>query len=183
MSPALQWQREQWLQLLEPLNHRLVETMLWLKQQSQGDVRISRLRTHPGIGLLTSLCLVHTLEPVSRFRNTRKVTAYAGFDPLERSSAERKRFLGISKAGSRILRHLLVEAAHTAVRKDDELKRFYHRLGDRRGRPKAKTATARKLLIRAYIMLRDEIDYAEFRRRAVAARLARQNPRPPCLSL
>ncbi len=181
MSPAMQWQREQWLQLLEPLNERLLETMLWLKQQSQDDARIQLLRTHPGIGLLTSLCLVHTLWPVSRFRNQRKVTAYAGFDPMERSSAERKKFLGISKAGSRVLRYLLVEAAHTAVKKDDELKRFYHRLVERRGRPKAKTAAARKLLVRSYIMLRDEIDYAEFRRRAVAARLARQSSRPPCL--
>jgi transposase len=101
------------------------------------------------------------------------VVAYAGFDPVERSSAERKRFLGISKAGSRLLRHLMVEAAHVAVRKDEDLKCFYQRLADRRGRPKAKVAAARKLLIRAYIMLRDEIDYAEFRRRAVAARLAR----------
>jgi len=178
MSPAMQWQREQWLQLLESLNQRLLETMLWLKRQSQGDPRITRLRTHPGIGLLTSLCLVHTLEPVGRFRNQRKVAAYAGFDPLERSSAERKRFLGISKAGSRVLRFLVVEAAHTAVKKDDDLKRFYQRLVARRGRPKAKTAVARKLLIRAYIMARDEIDYAEFRRRAVAARLARQIHRP-----
>jgi hypothetical protein len=48
----------------------------------------------------------------------------------------------------------------------------------RRGRPKAKVAVARKLLIRAYIMLRDEIDYAEFRRRAVAARLGRLRHRP-----
>jgi transposase len=178
MSPAMQWQRAQWLQLLEPLNQRLLETMLWLKQQSKDDQRIARLRTHPGIGLLTSLCLVHTLEPVSRFRNQRKVAAYAGLDPMERSSAERKHFLGISKAGSRVLRYLLVEAAHTAVKKDDDLKRFYQRLATRRGRPKAKTAAARKLLIRSYIMLRDEIDYAEFRRRAVAARLARQSTRP-----
>src|SRR5690242_10354787 len=51
MSPAMQWQREQWLQLLEPLNQRLTETMLWLKQQSLADPRIARLRTHPGIGL------------------------------------------------------------------------------------------------------------------------------------
>jgi transposase len=181
MSPAMQWQREQWLQLMEPLNERLLETMLWLKQQSQDDARIRLLRTHPGIGLLTSLCLVHTLEPVNRFRNQRKVAAYAGLDPMERSSAERKHFLGISKAGSRVLRYLLVEAAHTAVKKDDDLKRFYQRLVARRGRPKAKTAAARKLLIRSYIMLRDEIDYAEFRRRAVAARLARQSSRPPCL--
>ncbi|MFN2499914.1 MAG: IS110 family transposase, partial [Pyrinomonadaceae bacterium] len=154
MSPAMQWQREQWLQLMEPLNQRLLETMFWLKQQSQDDQRIVRLRTHPGIGLLTSLCLVHTLEPVSRFRNQRKVAAYAGLDPMERSSAERKHFLGISKAGSRVLRYLLVEAAHTAVKKDDDLKRFYQRLVERRGRPKAKVAAARKLLIRSYIMLR-----------------------------
>jgi len=181
MSPAMQWQREQWFQLLAPLNERLLETMLWLKQQSQDDARIKLLRTHPGIGLLTSLCVVHTLSPVSRFRNQRKVAAYAGLEPMERSSAERKHFLGISKAGSRVLRYLLVEAAHTAVKKDDDLKRFYERLATRRGRPKAKTAAARKLLIRSFIMLRDEIDYAEFRRRAVAARLARQSSRPPCL--
>jgi transposase len=178
MSPAMQWQREQWFQLLEPLNERLLETMLWLKQQSQGDERISRLRTHPGIGLLTSLCVVHTLGPVSRFSNQRKVVAYGGFDPMERSSAERKRFLGISKAGSRVLRYLLVEAAHTAIKKDEELQHFYQRLVKRRGKAKAKVAVARKLLIRSYIMLRDEIDYAEFRRRAVAARLARQSSRP-----
>jgi transposase len=181
MSPAMQWQREQWFQLLEPLNERLLETMLWLKQQSRDDARIKLLRTHPGIGLLTSLCVVHTLWPVSRFRNQRKVVAYAGLEPMERSSAERKHFLGVSKAGSRVLRYLLVEAAHTAVKKDDDLKRFYQRLATRRGRPKAKTAAARKLLIRSYIMLRDEIDYAEFRRRAVVARLARQSSRPPCL--
>lgn len=178
MSPVMQWQREQWFKLLEPLNERLLETMLWLKQQTKDDRRISLLRTHPGIGLLTSLCVVHSLEPVTRFRNQRKVVAYAGFDPMERSSAERKHFLGISKAGSRVLRYLLVEAAHTAVKKDDDLKRFYQRLVERRGRPKAKVAAARKLLVRSYIMLRDEIDYAEFRRRAVAARLARQSTRP-----
>ena len=91
-----------------------------------------------------------------------------------------QRFLRISKGGSRVLRFLLVEAAHTAIRKDAELRRFYQRLAERHGRPKAKVAVSRKLLIRAYIMLRDEIDYAEFQRRAVAARLARVYPGPPC---
>jgi transposase len=178
MSPVLHWQREHWFQLLQPLNAQLLETMVWFKAHSQDDLDLQRLRTHPGIGLLTSLCLLHTLQPVSRFRNPRKVAAYAGFDPVERSSAERQRFLGISKAGSRLLRYLLVEAVHTALRYDDDLKRFYQRLAERRGRPKAKVAAARKLLIRAYIMLRDEIDYAEFRRRAVAARLARTGQGP-----
>lgn len=71
MSPVMQWQREHWLQLMEPLNKQLLETMVWFKAQSKGDVCITRLRTHPGIGLLTSLCILHTLQPVSRFRNRR----------------------------------------------------------------------------------------------------------------
>ena len=178
MSPVLQWQREHWFQLLPALNAQLLETMVWLKLQSKDDLRIQRLRTHPGIGLLTALCLVHTLLPVERFRNTRKVVAYAGFDPVERSSGERQQFLGISKAGSRLLRYLLIEAAQTTVRYDEDLKRFYQRLAKRRGRAKAKVAAARKLLIRAFIMMRDEIDYAEFRRRAVAVRLARHSQGP-----
>jgi transposase len=174
MSPMMQYQRDQWLAALEPVNQRILEAANWLAQQAAGDERIDRLRTHPGIGLLTALGVVHTLEPISRFSNQRKVAAYVGFDPKERSSGEKKRYLGISKAGSRVLRFLLVEAAQTASQGDPELKRFYLRLCHRHGKPKAKVAVARKLLIRSYILLRDQIDYAEFNRRAVAARLARE---------
>ena len=175
MSPMMQYQRDQWLAALGPLNQRIVATAAWLEQQAAADERIERLRTHPGIGLLTALGVVHTLAPVERFSNQRKVAAYVGFDPKERSSGEKKRYLGISKAGPRVLRFLLVEAAQTASRSDPELKRFYLRLLHRHGKPKAKVAVARKLLIRSYILLRDGIDYAEFQRRAVAARLARED--------
>ncbi len=65
---------------------------------------------------MTSLCLVHTLGDVSRFSSLRKVAAYAGFDPMEDSSAERKTYGGISKAGSKLLRYLLGEAAQTAAK-------------------------------------------------------------------
>jgi len=92
---------------------------------------------------------------------------------MERSSGEKRRFVGISKAGSRLLRYLIVEAAHTAVKNDEELKRFYQRLMRGKGKYKAIVAVGRKLLIRSFIMLRDGIDYAEFIRRGVEARLAR----------
>src|SRR4029450_10234080 len=144
MSPAMQWQREHWLQLLEPLNQQLLETMIWLKAQGKDDVLVHRVRTHPGIGLLTALCIVHTLQPVSPFRSQRKVTAYGGFDPLVRRSADRTVYLGISKAGSRLLRYLVVEAAHTAIRYDEELKCFYQRLATRRGPTKGQSGGGQK---------------------------------------
>jgi transposase len=173
LCPSSSFQREQWLSLLDELNRRIGQAEVQLERQAKGDEQIRLLRTHPGIGLLTSLGLLHTLQPVSRFSNSRKVVAYVGLEPMERSSGERQRFLGISKAGSRLLRFLLIEAANVAIRTDAELRRFYRQVAHRRGIQRAKVATARKLLVRAFIMLRDGIDYAEFLSRGVEARPAR----------
>jgi transposase len=173
MSEVQSQQRRQWLNLLEALEQRIGEVEKWLRQQAAGDERVLRVQTHPGIGLMTSMCLVHTLEPVSRFANQRKVVAYAGLDPMERSSGEKKRYIAISKEGSTLLRYLLGEAAQSAARADAELQKVYKRLVVRRGLGKAKVAVGRKLLVRSFIMLRDGIDYDEFLRRGVEARLAR----------
>jgi len=174
LPPVLGQQREEWLQLVVQLDQRIATIEAALEKVAASDQQIALLRTHPGIGLLTGLGVRHTLTPVARFRTTRKVVAYAGFDPVEDSSGERHRLGSISKEGSRLLRFLLNEAGQTACRKDPDLKRFYQRLVHRRNRPKAKVAVARKLLVRSFIMLRDQIDYAEFVRRGVAARSARK---------
>ncbi len=174
LSPVLAQQREEWLQLIAFVNQRIAKVEAALQLLADKDAAVVLLQTHPGIGLLTSLALRYTLMPVSRFRTTRQVTAYAGLDCMEEQSSERRRMGSISKAGSRLLRYLLNEAGQTACRKDPELKRFYQRLSQRRERPKAKVAVARKLLVRSFIMLREQIDYAEFVRRGVAARVARQ---------
>ena len=152
------------MSLADELSRRVVTVEQWLKEQAAKDARVTRLQTHPGVGLLSSLCVVHTLGDLTRFASTRKVAAYVGFDPMEDSSAERKVYGGISKAGSRLLRYLLVEAGQTACKHDEQLKQFYRRLVPRRGKPRAKVAVARKLLIRCFIMARAEIDYAEFLR-------------------
>jgi transposase len=173
VSDVQSQQRRQWLDLLEGLEQRIGEVEKWLSRQAAGDERAKRLQTHPGIGLMTSMCLVHTLEPISRFANQRKVVAYAGLDPMGRSSGEKKRHIAISKEGAKLLRYLLGEAAQSAARADGELQKMYKRLVDRRGLGKAKVAGGRKLLMRSYIMLRDGIDYEEFLRRGIEARLAR----------
>ena len=173
LPQALLEQRDEMCQLLQELKAKIDRVERWLAAKAESDKRVQRLRTHYGIGPLTGLCLVHTLECVERFANPRKVTAYVGFDPVEDSSGERRRIGSISKQGSRLLRFLLVEAGQIAMRQDQDLARVYRRVLVRRGHAKAKVAIARRLLVRAFIMLRDEIDYAEFQRRGVAARSSR----------
>ena len=71
----------------------------------------------------------------------------------------------ISKQGNALLRYLWTEAAMHAVRKDPELKRFYRRKLIQKGMGTPRIAAARKLGIRLWIMMRDQIDYQEFCRR------------------
>jgi transposase len=173
LPPPLAQQRDELCQLLLELSSKLSKVQAWLESRAEQDVRVQRLRTQYGIGPLTGLCLTATLECPERFANGRKVTAYAGLDPTEDSSAERRRMGAISKQGSRLLRFYLVEAGQVAMRKDADLARVYQRVSRRGGHAKAKVAIGRRLLVRAFIMLRDEIDYAEFQRRGVAARSSR----------
>ena len=175
LPQPLDTQRNELLSLLQTLDEKISTIESWLQQQTKDDVAVQRLQTHPGIGLLTSICVRYTLEEVGRFSNSRKVTAFAGFDPMEKQSDQRKRMGSISKQGSRWLRFYLIEAGQKACRKDAELARIYQRLSLRKGHAKAKVAIGRRLLVRAFIMLRDEIDYAEFLRRGVAARSARRS--------
>jgi len=71
----------------------------------------------------------------------------------------------VIKQGSPLFAVSLVSAGAHAVRRDPELQRFYRRKLVQKGLGKARVAVARKLGIRPWIMLRDEIDYQEFCRR------------------
>jgi len=100
------------------------------------------------------------------------VVSYIGLAPTVNASADKYRLGHISKQGSAVLRWVLGQAAPLAARADAELKRSYFAVLRRRGRPKAKVALARRLLVRLYVMLRDQIDYDEFCSRGRARRRA-----------
>src|SRR6266436_3500358 len=97
--------------------------------------------------------------------DSKALTSYVGIIPSEYSTGGRQRLGGLSKQGNPLLRFLWCEAGIHAARRDPELKRFYGRKLVQKGLGKARVAVARKLGIRLWIMLRDQIDYNEFCRR------------------
>jgi len=122
--------------LYDELTRQIKAVEAKLEEEANKDERVQLLRTHPGVGPLTSLVLVHTLGDVRRFRRKEEVVAFVGLDPLEKSSGEKKRMGQISKHGSRLARHLLGQAAQTC--RDKKIRQFYSQLAARRGRPKQK---------------------------------------------
>ena len=80
-------------------------------------------------------------------------------------TADRRNSLRRLKLPAKLLPCLWGEAGVHAARKDRELQRFYRRKLVQKGLGKASVAVARKLGIRLWIMLRDQIEYHEFCRR------------------
>ena len=127
------------------------------------------LMTHPGVGPVTALATDVFLGDPARFVDGKAVASYVGMIPSEYSSGVRQRRGALSKQGNPLWRFLWCEAAIVATRRDLALKRFDGRKLRQKGFAKARVAAARKLGIRLWIMLRDEVDYQEFCRRALGA--------------
>jgi len=111
------------------------------------------LRQVKGVGPLTSLAYVLTLENPDRFAKSREVGPYLGLVPQQEDSGDSQPQLGISKAGDTMLRRLLVGSAHYILGPfgpDTDLRRYGLRLCERGGKnakKRAAVAVARKLAV------------------------------------
>ena len=72
----------------------------------------ARLRQIPGVGPITALCFVLTLEDPKHFAHARDVGPYLGLVPRRDQSGQCDKQLGITKAGHVQLRCLLVNCSH-----------------------------------------------------------------------
>ena len=112
---------------------------------------VERLRTIPGVGLLTATALVGFVGDVARFPSGRHFACYLGLTPREHSSGGRRRLGRIRKQGDVYLRMLLIHGARavlwSAKSKSDPGRFFSWALDveQRRGHNKAATAVANKM--------------------------------------
>jgi transposase len=111
------------------------------------------LRQVEGIGPLTALTFVLTLEDPNRFERSRSVGAYLGLVPATDRSGERNPQRRISKEGDEMLRKLLVGSAHYILGpfgSDSDLRRHGEKMASRGGKnskKRAVVAVARKLAV------------------------------------
>ncbi len=159
-------QRQQLFDLLDHLSKQIEQTEIWLKAQAELDSQVQLLLTQKGVGYLTALCLVNTIGDIHRFsKPSKQVPAFIGIEPLGNESAGKHKTTKISRAGSSLARFLLGQSANIVARYDPPFKAFYKRLAKKKPKPVAKTATARKVLVKLVIMMRDNISAQEFDQR------------------
>lgn len=112
------------------------------------------LQSISGVGPLTALAFVLTIDDPKRFEKSRTVGVFLGLVPRRDQSGDTDKQLPISKAGSKLLRSLLINCANFILSEkgeDNQIKRFGLKIkgdGTSKSRTnKAKVAVARKLSV------------------------------------
>lgn len=112
---------------------------------------VQRLRTVPGVGILTATAMVASVGDIHRFRSGRHFAAWLGLTPREHSSGATRRLGRMTKQGDSYLRMLLIHGARSALRagtvakQPDDLRSWARAVADRRTHNVAAVALANKL--------------------------------------
>ena len=148
------------------LETRIREVERQLEGLASESALIARLRTIPGVGLLTATALVAFVGDVQRFPSGRHLASYLGLTPRESSSGLQRRLGGISKRGDPYLRMLLIHGARSilchakkAKSGPDRLRAWALERERDRGHNKAAVALANKLARIVWAVWRHERPY------------------------
>jgi transposase len=148
------------------LEVRIRDVERQLESLSSESALVTRLRTIPGVGLLTATALVAFVGEVDRFPSGRHLASYLGLTPRESSSGLQRHLGRISKRGDPYLRMLLIHGARSILSHAKKAKSQPDRLRtwalDReraRGHNKAAVALANKLARIAWAVWRNERAY------------------------
>ena len=135
--------------LLPPLTAAIAAADQQIAQTRAANPVAQRLSTVPGVGPVTAVAFIATLDTVNRFAHAGQVATYLGLVPREYSSGEHQRRGAVTKAGNRRMRWLLVQAAWGVWRDRSPasatLRAWAQALATRRGKRVAAVALARRL--------------------------------------
>lgn len=159
LSPVESLERQQLLAQLDLAQTQLVEANSFIARRAQYDPRITRLMQIPGIGFFTAFGILAAVGDIHRFSSPKHLSSYAGLVPSVHQSGQKHYTGNITKAGRPMLRWLMVEAAHIAVRWDPHWKAVFQSIAKRRGQGVAIVAVARKLLVVIWHLLAHEVPY------------------------
>lgn len=166
------------LEMLDSLNERIAACEQHIEHTAETEFPDTRrLRQVRGVGAITALAFVVSVDDRDRFSSSRAVGCWLGLQPRQDQSGARSPELGITKAGDGFLRRLLVQSAQRILGpfgEDSDLRRWGLKLAERGGqnaKKRAVVAVARKLATLLHRLWVTQADYVPLRT-AVAEELA-----------
>jgi transposase len=135
-----------------------IEPKIRIEASTNESVKI--LMSMTGIDYFSAMTISSEIGDIKRFSSPQKLVSWAGLCPSVHQSGSTL-YTGRMKDGNKKVRWILIEAANTASRTDDRLRKFYLRLAKRHGPHIAITHVANKMCTIMWHMLTYEKLYNE----------------------
>jgi transposase len=150
--------------MIELLNGKIkeLERIILNELQRRDRRKLQILMSVPGIGPIGSTTLLAEIGEITDFSSPDKLAKWVGITPRVYQSADKLHTGSITKQGSKHIRWILVEIAHSCIRtKNTVLRTFFDRIFLRSGYKKAIVALARKILTLVWHLLTNDELYRE----------------------
>ena len=148
------WQCVDALALTERQMQQAERTISEVVRRSLFQEVYAILTSFPGVALITAATVIAEIGDFKRFTHPKAIGRYAALNPRVYASGGKQRIGHIAKTGSADLRWILQQAAWTAIRTDEYVRRVFLRIAKRSGRKAAAVAIARKLLTWMWVAVR-----------------------------
>ncbi len=146
---------KEYLALLDTYESAISAATKRIEASATASVEAELLMRIPGISYVSALSIMAELDTVTRFRDGKQIASYAGLVPSVYASGDTVRYGRLTKRGSKTLRTIMIEVAHSQgrLRQMVGLRPYFDRIKERKGSRTATVATARKLCVVIYHIL------------------------------
>ncbi len=141
---------------IEFLNDEIVKIDKKVSSQAVQNENVRILMSMTGIDYFSAMLIMSEIGDIKRFTDPSKLVSWSGLCPTVHQSGN-SLYMGRMKDGNKKIRWIMIQAANTAVRTDDRMKKHYAKIVKRHGHSIAITHVANKMIRIMWYMLENNV--------------------------
>jgi len=145
--------------IMQCLNNQIKEVEKMLVKAAKLSPEYKSLLTIDGIGKILAMTIMLETGNISRFNNVGNYSSYCRCVDSSRMSNGKKKGVNNKKNGNKYLSWAFIEAAHFAIRYNEQIKRYYQRKMSKTNRIVSLKTVAHKLARASYYIIRDKEEF------------------------
>jgi transposase len=155
-----QIQLNNYISNIEFLNNEIIQIDKKISLQAVKNEDVKIMMSMIGIDYFSAMLIMSEIGDITRFTDPSKLVSWSGLCQTVHQSGN-SLYMGRMKDGNKKIRWIMIQAANTAVRTDDRMKKYYTKMVKRHGHSIAITHVANKMIRIMWYMLKNKENYKD----------------------
>lgn len=168
-----QVQLANYIKNIEFLNSEITQIEKQISTEASQNENVKILMSMTGIDCFSAMLIASEIGDISRFSTAGKLVSWCGLCPTVHQSGNSMYMGRMKKDGNKKINWIMIQAANTASRTDDRLKKYYMNIAKRHGHHVVITHVANKMMRIIWSMLTYKQLYNERKKELYEIKLKR----------